>query len=65
MIYCYAKSNQMKGHRFNDDVALCRAKNKEEAFKIFIKYYGNATLKDISRVFNTRINNKPYILTDY
>lgn len=63
-LYCYAKANQMVDHRFTDDVAICWAKNKQEAFDKFKPLYGYATLNDI---FEPRyiVNCGVAILTDY
>ena len=33
MIYYFARPNQMTGHRFTDDVAVCFALSKEKARK--------------------------------
>lgn len=63
-LYCYAKANQMVDHDFTDDVAICWAENKQEAYNKFKLSYGNATLNDI---FEPRysLRDKVAILTDY
>ena len=63
-LYCYAKANQMVDHKFVDDVAICWAKNKHEAFDKFSSLYGWATLDDI---FEPKyiVNSGVAILTDY
>lgn len=63
-IYCYAKADQMKGHRFSDDVAVCMAKDKKTAMRNFKKYYGEV---DKSDVFLIKLDDKNNfaILTDY
>ena len=64
--YVYAKANQMKDHKFNDDVALVKATSCYEAYKKFCRYYGNCTLDD---VFPLRTKgddaDNVMILTDY
>ena len=63
-IFCYAKPNMMVGHKFTDDVALCRADSLEQAIELFSKYYdksilyGNITEVDFNK-------NEVRILTDY
>lgn len=44
-IYCYAKADQMIGHRFSDDVAICMAKDKKTAMRKFKKYYSEIDKK--------------------
>lgn len=63
-LYCYAKPNQMRGHRFSDDVAICMAKDKKTAIRKFKRYY---TEVDKSDVFLIKLddNNNFAILTDY
>jgi hypothetical protein len=63
-LYCYAKANQMVDHRFTDDVAICWAKNKEEAYNKFRLAYALATLDDIFEP-NYSLCDKIAILTDY
>ena len=61
-LYVYHKPNQMQGHRYTDDVAICKAENKEEAIKIFSKMY-----KDVADCIEEVIFNDygVYIATDY
>ena len=63
-LFCYAKANTMIGHKFNDDVAFCRASDLEEAIKIFEKYYSKDILNgNVSEVdFDS---NGVYIATAY
>lgn len=62
-LYCYALANQMVGHRFTDDVAICWAMDKAEAIERFQKLYA---LADESNVFEVRYgSDKVAILTDY
>lgn len=66
--YAFSRPNQMVGHRFTDDVALCKATTFRQAKKIFSKYY--ADIKDdeiilISGVLNNGVYGDVIILTDY
>ena len=63
-IFCYAKSNTMIGHRFNDDVAFCRAVDLEDAIEIFGNYYSKENLDGNVTEVNFD-NNDVYIATDY
>ena len=45
--YMYARPNTMKGHRFNDDVALCKAISKSQAIKIFSRLYSGVTEDEV------------------
>ena len=65
-LYAFTRPDQMKGHRFTDDVALCRAWTKKRAVKKFARsnLYEGVTIREIKRVRfpkSTRI----CILTDY
>ena len=63
MIYYFARPNQMTGHRFTDDVAVCFALSKEKARKKFSMYYANVKRTEVKRVdlFTFGI----CVLTDY
>lgn len=63
-LYCYAKANQMVDHRFTDDVAICWAHNKMEAWHKMYQLYGNCYPKDVFEVHYTA-GNGVAILTDY
>ena len=39
MLYYYARPNQMDGHRFTDDVAICKAFTKKGALQKFRRLY--------------------------
>ena len=63
MIYCFTRPDQMKGHRFTDDVAICKAISKKRAVKKFSKLYADVSKKEVFRVaFGRKL---PTILTDY
>ena len=63
--YVYAKANQMKEHKFTDDVALCKASSHSEAFKKFSKFYGNCTSEDVYKLNPNADWDGVLILTDY
>ena len=66
MIYCFAKANQMVGHRFTDDVAICIAISKKKAIEKFGKPYANVREKDVFKVSLIKlIKGSVEILTDY
>ena len=63
MIYCLARPDQMKGHIFEDDVAICRAISKKQAVKKFSRLYNRVSEKEVFKVtFNKKF---PTVLTDY
>lgn len=63
MIYCYAKPDALKGHKFTDDVAVVKAISKRSALKKFGYLYDDIDSKDVKRI---KINSKKVtILTDY
>ena len=63
MIYCFARPDQMIGHKFTDDVAICKAISKKRAIKKFSKLYKDVSEKEVFRVaFGKHL---PTILTDY
>lgn len=62
--YAFARANQMVGHRFTDDVALCKAISFSQAKKIFSEYYEDVKDDEITKV-SGRIRNGIIILTDY
>ena len=64
-LYAYALADQMEGHRFTDDVAICKATSKRKAIKKFRALYGRA---DETNVFEVSFSLNGYdvaILTDY
>ena len=63
MIYCLARPDQMKGHKFTDDVAICKAFSKNGAVKKFSKLYTDVSKKEIFRV--KFVKDMPTVLTDY
>ncbi len=66
MIYCFARADQMVGHDFTDDVAICIAISKKKAIEKFSKFYANVREKDVFKVsFIKLIKGRVEILTDY
>ena len=62
--YYFARADQMMGHNFTDDVAICKAWSKKSAIKKFSGYYTEVTEKEVKRI---RWLSKPKVkvLTDY
>lgn len=66
MLWCMAISHVMQGHRFSDDVALCRAFTKKGAIKKFQRMYGYSNLVLEGCVSRVKMNRDGVaILTDY
>ena len=65
MIYCFARPNQMVGHKFTDDVAICFAFSKRKAIEKFSLYYTKVRPSEVKRV--NLFTTCPFIsiLTDY
>lgn len=62
-LFAYALADQMQGHDFTDDVAICKATTKRKAIKKFRQLYG---LADETNVSEVRFNHYDVaILTDY
>lgn len=62
-IFYYARANQMVGHDFTDDVAICKASSKSEALCILKRLYGWADEDTVHEV--KWGDDKVCILTDY
>lgn len=66
MIYCFARADQMVGHKFADDVAICIAVSKKKAIEKFNKPYANVLEKEVFRISLIKlIKGRVEILTDY
>lgn len=72
--YVFTRPNQMKGHKFTDDVALCKAQSVTEAIKEFSKLYKDVKPNEVHKLTTGKDRwgfnpNSPYrnlwILTDY
>lgn len=67
-VWVFAKANQMKDHKFNDDVTLVRAFTKKGAIKQLTPYYTNIEDKDVFKLRSTHFHYRyapVNILTDY
>lgn len=62
-LYVYALADQMEGHRFTDDVAVCWASSTKEAVRKFRKAYSMASKENVREV--TFGNDDIAVLTDY
>ena len=62
--YYFARADQMQGHNFTDDVAICKSWSKKSAIKKFTGLYANVTDKEVKRI-NWLQRPKVKILTDY
>lgn len=62
-LWVYAKADQMKDHKFTDDVCICYALTKKQAYKKFSELYAFINMDDIQRVYFW--NKGTAILTDY
>ena len=73
--WVFAKPDQMVGHKFTDDVALCKAASKAEAIKRFGILYSGIRPEDVHKLATGKERydyNDPnasyrdlWILTDY
>ena len=66
-LYALCVPNAMKGHKFTDDVAICRAWSKRQAIKRFRRLYGYSDKVMDNCVNRIHFNRhfKMAILTDY
>lgn len=65
-LYKMCVPNAMKGHVFTDDVAICRAWNKEQAIKKFKRLYRYTDKQMILCVNKVHFNKRKIaILTSY
>ena len=62
--YYFARPDQMEGHNFTDDVALCKAWSKKSAIKKFSALYADVKDKEVKRI-NWLQKPMVKILTDY
>lgn len=65
MLYYFSRPNQMAGHRFTDDVAVCFALTKKKAIKKFGLYYANVKPSEVKRLNLFSSCPSICILTDY
>jgi hypothetical protein len=48
--YVFTRPGQMKGHKFTDDVAVCKAISKSQAIAQFSRYYADVQDSEVSRL---------------
>lgn len=65
MLYYFSRPNQMVGHRFTDDVAVCFALTKKRAIEKFGLYYANVKSLEVKRLNLFSSCPSICILTDY
>jgi hypothetical protein len=65
MIWAFARADQMKEHRFTDDVAIALAFSKQRAIKKFSRYYMDVQPGEVTNVTIRLLKRFPVILTDY
>ena len=55
MLYYFSRPNQMIGHCFTDDVAVCFALSKKKAIKKFGRYYADVKSSEVKllRLFSS------------
>lgn len=55
MLYYFSRPNQMVGHRFTDDVAVCFALTKKKAIEKFGLYYADVKSSEVKllRLFSS------------
>lgn len=64
--YVFARPNGMEGHRFTDDVAICKAASLGEAKRIFSKYYADVLDQEVWKLSGKLKDRGNFtILTDY
>lgn len=64
--YVFRRANQMVGHKFTDDVAVCKAISKSQAIKQFSKYYSDVKVEEVDRLKPKKYSaGSVIILTDY
>ena len=61
-LYCFSRPDAMIGHKFTDDVAICRAWTHKQAIKKFSKLYSDIQPHEVCRIGRIK---KIRILTDY
>ena len=65
MFYYFSRPNQMVGHRFTDDVAVCFALTKKKAIKKFELYYADVKSSEVKPLSLFSSCSCICILTDY
>lgn len=65
MLYYFSRPNQMVGHRFTDDVAVCFALTKKKAIEKFGLYYADVKSSEVKKLNLLSSCSSICILTDY
>lgn len=66
MIWSFSRAEQMKDHKFTDDVAITFALTKKKAIKKFSIYYSRIKPEEVKNVTKWLLTyTKVAILTDY
>lgn len=65
MLYYFSRPNQMVGHRFTDDVAVCFALTKKKAIEKFGLYYTDVKSSEVKKLNLLSSCPSICILTDY
>ena len=63
--YVFRRPNAMKGHKFTDDVAVCKAVNLGEARRIFSRYYAGIKDDEVFKLTGNLNSDGFLVLTDY
>jgi len=61
--YAFTRPGAMVGHRYTDDVALCKAINFRQAKQIFSRYYADIKDEEIRCLTPTK-NKKRFVVSD-
>ena len=66
MIWSFARADQMRDHRFTDDVAITFALTKKRAIKKFSKWYGEVKPEEVTNETKWLLRfGGVAVLTDY
>lgn len=69
MVYAYAKSGSMIGHKYTDDAAVTFALTRRKAVKKFKRYYAEVNDGDVVNItpglLQCLVSRRIVILTDY
>lgn len=63
--YGFARANQMRDHKFTDDVAVCKAISLQQAKKKFSRLYSNIQDNEVFKITGNFNVYGVFILTDY
>ena len=64
--YVFCRPNALVGHKFTDDVAICKAISKNQAITKFSKYYADVKDDEVIKLLSANhLESGVVILTDY